>query len=86
MSIPSYRTRKEVGNLQVQARAVNTALNSLVMGIGITGTRKIFLNTSIIEFHAVHFWIRDNQRYSKASYISARNESWLYCGLSHVQL
>jgi len=27
-----------------------------------------------------------NQRYSKASCISARNESWLYCDLSHVQL
>jgi len=44
MSIPSYRTRKEVDSLQVQALAVNTALNSLVIGIGITGTRKIFLN------------------------------------------
>jgi len=36
--------RKEVDSLQVQARAVNTALNSLVIGIGITGTRENFLN------------------------------------------
>jgi len=48
MSIPSYRTRKEVDSLQVQvqARAVNTALNSLVIGIGITGSRKTFLNSN----------------------------------------
>jgi len=44
------------------------------------------LYTSIIKLYAVYFWIRDNQRYSKASYISARNKSWLHCGLSHVQL
>jgi len=31
--------RKEVDSLQVQVRAVNTALNSLVIGIGTTGTR-----------------------------------------------
>jgi len=30
--------------------------------------------------------MRDNQRYSKAGYISARNKSWLNCGLLHVQL
>ena len=36
--------RKEVGSLQAQARAVNTALNSLVIGIGITGTRNKFFN------------------------------------------
>ena len=30
--------------------------------------------------------MRDSQRYSKASYISARSKPWLYCGLSHVQL
>jgi len=40
--------------------------------------------TSIIKLYAVCFWIRGNQRYSKASYISARNKSWLYCSLSHV--
>jgi len=28
----------------------------------------------------------DNQRHSKGSYISARDKSWLYCSLSHVQL
>jgi len=33
--------RKEVDSLQVQARAVNTVLNSLVTGTGITGTAKI---------------------------------------------
>jgi len=49
MSIPSFRTRKEVDSLQVQARVVNTALNSLVIGIGITGTRKIFLNNSFCD-------------------------------------
>ena len=42
--------------------------------------------TSIIKFYAVCFWIRDNHRYSKISYISARTKSMLYCGLSHVQL
>jgi len=44
MSIPSYRTRKEVDSLQMQASAVNTALNSLVIGIGITSTSNKFLN------------------------------------------
>jgi len=38
------RQRKEVDRLQVQARAVNTALTSLAIGIGIRGTRKKFLN------------------------------------------
>ena len=38
------------------------------------------------KLEVVCFWIRDNQRYSKASYISARNKSWLHCGLSYVQL
>jgi len=42
--------------------------------------------TSIIKLYAVCFWIRGNQRYSKVSYISTRNKSWLDCGLSHVQL
>ena len=42
--------------------------------------------TSIIKFYAVCFWIRDNHRYSKTSYISTRTKSMLYCGLSHVQL
>jgi len=42
--------------------------------------------TSIIKFCAVCFWIRDNQRYRKTRYISARNKSMLYRGLSHVQL
>ena len=42
--------------------------------------------TSIIKLYTVCFWIRDNQLYSKSSYISARNKSWLYCSLSHVQL
>jgi len=41
--------------------------------------------TSIIKLYAVYFRIRDNQRYSKASYISPLNKSWLYHGLSHVQ-
>jgi len=49
---------------------------------------KIYLSniiyTNIVELYAVCFGIRDNTRYSKASYISARNKSWLYCGLSHV--
>jgi len=36
--------------------------------------------TSIIKLYAVCFWIRDSQRYSKASYISAWNKLWLYCG------
>jgi len=40
--------------------------------------------TSIIKLYAVCFWIRDNQRYSTASYISARNKSWFCWGLSHV--
>ena len=40
--------------------------------------------TSIIKFYAVCFWIRDNHRYSKTSYISTRTKSMLYCGLSHV--
>ena len=42
--------------------------------------------TSIIKFYVVCFWIRDNHRYSKTSYISTRTKSMLYCGLSHVQL
>ena len=42
--------------------------------------------TSIIKFYAVCFWICDNHRYSKTSYISTRTKSMLYCGLSHVQL
>ena len=42
--------------------------------------------TSIIKFYAVCFWIRDNHRYSKTSYIYTRTKSMLYCGLSHVQL
>jgi len=42
--------------------------------------------TSINKFYAVCFWIRDNHRYSKVSYISTRTKSMLYCGLSHVQL
>jgi len=46
--------RKEVDSLQVQARAVNTALNRLVIGIGITGTRKNSLTVSIIYMHDVH--------------------------------
>jgi len=53
MSIPSYRTRKEVDSLQVQTRAVNTVLNSLVIGIGITDTRKIFLNNKFYTSFAV---------------------------------
>jgi len=39
---------------------------------------------NITQFASLN--LRDNQRYSKASYISARNKSWLNCGLSHVQL
>jgi len=46
MSIPSYRTRKEVDSLQAQAREVNTALNSLVIGVGISGTRNKFLDNN----------------------------------------
>jgi len=42
--------------------------------------------TRIIKFYAVCFWIRDNQRYSKTSYISIRTKTKLYCGLSHMQL
>ena len=45
--------------------------------------------TSIIKFCAVCFWICDNQRYSKTSYISMQTKSMLgmlYYGLSHVQL
>jgi len=41
--------------------------------------------TSNIKLYAVCFWIRDKQRHSKTSYIYARNKSWLYSGLSHVQ-
>jgi len=41
--------------------------------------------TSNIKLYAVYFGMRDNQRYSKASYISALNKSWLYYGLLHVQ-
>jgi len=40
--------------------------------------------TSIIKLYAVCFWIRDNQRYSKAIYISAQNKQWLYCGLCNI--
>jgi len=53
MLIPSYRTRKKVDSLQVQARAVSTALDSLAKGIGITGTRKIFLNNKFYMAFAV---------------------------------
>jgi len=42
--------------------------------------------TSIIKFYAVCYWIRDRQRYSKTSYISAPTKSTLCCSLSHVQL
>jgi len=53
MSIPSYRTRKEVDSLQEQAHAVNTALNSLVIGIGITGTRNKLFNNKFYTSFAV---------------------------------
>ena len=46
----------------------------------------LILATCIFKFYAVYFWIRDNPRYSKSSYISARNKLWLYCGLSQMQL
>jgi len=46
----------------------------------------LIIYTSIIQLYDVCFWIRDNQRYSKVSYISVRNKSWLCCGLSHVLL
>jgi len=42
--------------------------------------------TNVINFYTVCFWLRDNQHYSKTSYISTRTNSMLYCGLSHVQL
>jgi len=31
----------------------------------------------MIKLYPVYFWTRDNQRYSKTSYISARNKYWL---------
>jgi len=42
--------------------------------------------TGIMKLYPVCFGIRDNQRCSTARYISARNKSLLYCGLSHMQL
>jgi len=37
------------------------------------------------KFASFKFTLSDPE-YSKASYISERNKSWLYCGLSHEQL
>ena len=37
------------------------------------------LYTCIFKFYAVCFWVCDNKRCSKVSYISAQNKSWLYC-------
>ena len=35
----------------------------------------LIIYTSIIKLYVACFWIRYNQRYSKASYISVRNKS-----------
>jgi len=49
---------------------------------------EICLKMQLFNIINLHLNLRDNQRYGKASYvyISPQNKSWLYCGLSHVQL
>jgi len=43
-------------------------------------------NVTFYHYKFASLNLRDNKRYRKASYISAQNKSYLYCGLSHVQL
>jgi len=46
----------------------------------------MLIYNSIIKGYAVCFWIRDNQPYSKTSYISTSTKFMLCCSLSHAQL